>query len=179
MPEKLPSQQPSGMAQSRNPRSRPASPSRNEESSPGGKHRIHALQIGIHVREINKFASFVEGSARRRLQKHASTTTLLSDTSSHSAKSTSGTRIGIMGKRRLSIRDQKAPQGPRPQDPSRRRYRLPIPTFPHPPFSPFMISPPPIRLLTHVELLVINPARSFTPAILLSIRPKAAFVRQA
>ncbi|PKY05077.1 hypothetical protein P168DRAFT_252182 [Aspergillus campestris IBT 28561] len=96
MPEKLPSQQPSGMAQSRNPRSRPASPSRNEESSPG------------------------EGSARRRLQKHASTTTLLSDTSSHSAKSSSGTRIGIMGKRRLSIRDQKAPQGPRPQDPSRR-----------------------------------------------------------
>ncbi|GLA82748.1 hypothetical protein AtubIFM56815_006938 [Aspergillus tubingensis] len=64
--------------------------------------------------------SLADGTTRRRLQKHASTP-FLSDTASHSPKVAAGTRTGVMSKRRLSIRDQKVPQGPRPQDPSRTR----------------------------------------------------------
>ncbi|KAF9884497.1 hypothetical protein FE257_001684 [Aspergillus nanangensis] len=95
MPERLPSQQTAGKGPSRKVQSGSASPSRNDQPGP------------------------VEGPARRRLQKHPSTT-FLPESSSSPAKSGSGSRIGVMSRRRLSIREQKAPQGPRPQEPSRR-----------------------------------------------------------
>ncbi|KAL3416928.1 hypothetical protein V8F44DRAFT_73645 [Aspergillus fumigatus] len=101
MPEKLPSQQTPGRGQLRKGQTGSTSPPRNEDSGSGA-----------------------EGPARRRLHKHASTP-FLSDTPP-SSKTTTGSRISIMAKRRLSIRDQKVPQGPRPQESSRRRYGLKI-----------------------------------------------------
>ncbi|KAH8433046.1 putative protein kinase [Aspergillus melleus] len=95
MPEKLPSQPALGKGPSRKDHSNSSSPSRNDDSGSG------------------------EGPTRRRLHKHSSTT-LLSDASSQSPKTGPGSRISVMNRRRLSIRDQKAPQGPRPQEPSRR-----------------------------------------------------------
>ncbi|RAH61596.1 protein kinase [Aspergillus piperis CBS 112811] len=95
MSENLAFQQTPGKGQSRRVQSRPSSPSHIDDTS-----------------------SAADGTTRRRLQKHASTP-FLSDTAFHSPKVAAGTRTGVMSKRRLSIRDQKVPQGPRPQDPSR------------------------------------------------------------
>ncbi|KAL4870298.1 hypothetical protein BDV12DRAFT_166100 [Aspergillus spectabilis] len=94
MPEKLSGQQTAGKGQPRQVQSRPSSPSGNEN------------------------ASFGDGPGRRRLQKHSSTT-FLPDTSPHTSNNLGGSRLSALSKRRLSIRDQKVPQGPRPQDPSR------------------------------------------------------------
>ncbi|KAJ6166776.1 hypothetical protein N7470_002223 [Penicillium chermesinum] len=66
--------------------------------------------------------SGAETPARRRLQKAASTTFHTSNSANLDPQSSRGVaspRSGGMGRRRLSIRDQKAPQGPRPQEGSR------------------------------------------------------------
>ncbi|RAH81803.1 protein kinase [Aspergillus japonicus CBS 114.51] len=94
MPENPSFQDTPGKGHLRKVQSRSSSPSRNDGSCPE------------------------EGPTRRRLQKHSSTS-FLSEASSHSSKSIAATRTSVMNRRRLSIRDQKAPQGPRPQDPSR------------------------------------------------------------
>ncbi|CEL04694.1 Putative Dyrk [Aspergillus calidoustus] len=94
MPEKLSDQQTAGKGQSRRVQSRPSSPAGNEN------------------------AAFGDVPGRRRLQKHSSTT-FLSDHSSLSSNNVAGSRLSALSKRRLSIRDHKVPQGPRPQDPSR------------------------------------------------------------
>ncbi|KAL4884203.1 hypothetical protein BJY04DRAFT_226022 [Aspergillus karnatakaensis] len=94
MPEQLSGQQTAGKGQSRQVQSRPSSPPGNEN------------------------AGFGDGPGRRRLQKHSSTT-FLPDASPHTSNSLAGSRMSALSKRRLSIRDQKVPQGPRPQDPSR------------------------------------------------------------
>ncbi|KKK17117.1 hypothetical protein ARAM_006190 [Aspergillus rambellii] len=90
MPEKLSGQQSAGKGQPRRVQSRSSSPVGHEN-------------VGL------------EGPARRRLQKHSSTT-FLSDAAFHSSSNLVGSRISTLSKRRLSIRDQKVPQGPRPQD---------------------------------------------------------------
>ncbi|KAB8072738.1 protein kinase [Aspergillus leporis] len=95
MPEKLSAQQNSGKGQSRKVQSRSSSPSRNEDSGSGA-----------------------EGPARRRLQKYSSTPFL--SEASHASTGTTGSNTNVTSRRRFSIRDQKAPQGPRPQDLSRR-----------------------------------------------------------
>lgn len=95
MPEKLPAQPYSGKGQSRKVQSRSSSPSRNEDSGSGA-----------------------EGPPRRRLQKHASTPFL--SEASYSSTETRGSIPNVTSRRRFSIRDQRAPQGPRPQEPARR-----------------------------------------------------------
>ncbi|KAF7586823.1 hypothetical protein BBP40_008263 [Aspergillus hancockii] len=97
MPEKLPAQQNSGKGQSRKIQSRSSSPSRNEDSGSGA-----------------------EGPTRRRLQKYSSTP-FLSEASQASTMAT-GSTTNVTTRRRFSIRDQKAPQGPRPQDQPRRSH---------------------------------------------------------
>ncbi|OGE49779.1 hypothetical protein PENARI_c020G08568 [Penicillium arizonense] len=66
--------------------------------------------------------SGAEAPARRRLQKSASTnfpSNTSTDFDAQYSKGVAGPRAGGMGRRRLSIRDQKVPQGPRPQEASR------------------------------------------------------------
>ncbi|KAJ5115162.1 hypothetical protein NUU61_000921 [Penicillium alfredii] len=95
MPVKPP--QTPGRGQARPIQSRSSNPSRNDDSGSGA-----------------------EGPARRRVQKAASTN-FHSNTNSDSQESrgAAGLRAGGMGRRRLSIRNEKTPQGPRPQDHSR------------------------------------------------------------
>lgn len=110
MPVQVPSQQtPRGQ---RKVASRTPSQSKNEDSGSGGKN--HGW-----LQESNANASFLraEATARRRLQKPPSNN-LPPD--SRPSRGTSRPRIGSLSRRRLSIRDQKAPQGPRPQEPPRR-----------------------------------------------------------
>lgn len=68
-----------------------------------------------------------EGPTRRR-QKTASNGGLAetqSNASSLSSKSSAGSRTSQVTRRRMSIRDQKAPSGPRPQENAVKRY-LPL-----------------------------------------------------
>ncbi|KAJ5816642.1 hypothetical protein N7447_008875 [Penicillium robsamsonii] len=60
-----------------------------------------------------------EGPARRRLQKSASTNFPSNNMNFDTSNGVAGPRTGGMNRRRLSIRDQRVPQGPRPQDASR------------------------------------------------------------
>ncbi|KAI9368173.1 hypothetical protein BJX61DRAFT_239198 [Aspergillus egyptiacus] len=120
MPEKLPGQQTAGQGQSRQVRSRPSSPSGNENTAFGGKRIRRCSWMAIPGSMANEFVPRrLDVPGRRRLQKHSSTT-FLSDASSASSNNAIGSRFSALSKRRLSIRDQKVPQGPRPQDSSRR-----------------------------------------------------------
>jgi dual specificity tyrosine-phosphorylation-regulated kinase 2/3/4 len=114
------SSQAPGRGQSGTAQSRSSNPSGNDDSGSGGKARslTRIRQLLTTVRQI------AETSARRRLQKSASTSFHLNnqtDVDSQSSRGVAGPRSGDMGRRRLSIRSQKAPQGPRPQDASRLR----------------------------------------------------------
>lgn len=110
MPAKVTSQQTSGGGpSSRRIPSRTTSPPRNDESSS-------------------------DGSTRRWLQKAATTDNrsyqgASSIPSPHHTNGIPGPGTSAVNKRSLSIRDQKVPQGPRPQEPSRRRN--PSSTFLH------------------------------------------------
>ncbi|KAJ5386467.1 hypothetical protein N7509_009008 [Penicillium cosmopolitanum] len=97
MPAKSSSQAP-GRGQPGAPQSRMSNPSRNDDSGSGA-----------------------ETPARRRLQKAASTINMNTSNNldAQSVRTAAGPRSGGMGRRRLSIRDQKPPQGPRSQDSSR------------------------------------------------------------
>ncbi|KAF3023812.1 hypothetical protein E8E15_003019 [Penicillium rubens] len=72
--------------------------------------------------------SGAEAPARRRLQKSASTNFPSHNTNFDTSNGVAGPRTGGMNRRRLSIRDQRVPQGPRPQDSS--RWSKPSP-YPH------------------------------------------------
>ncbi|OJJ82455.1 uncharacterized protein ASPGLDRAFT_37196 [Aspergillus glaucus CBS 516.65] len=99
MPASIPSQQTPGKDSSGWVQSRSSNPPRDDDSGSG-----------------------VEApSSRRRLHKPVSEANLQSEASHQPSKSITGSRFGAMAKRRLSIRDQKAPQGPRPQESSQRR----------------------------------------------------------
>ncbi|KAJ5520350.1 hypothetical protein N7463_000803 [Penicillium fimorum] len=63
--------------------------------------------------------SGAEGPARRRLQKSASTNFSSNNMNFDTSNGVAGPRTGGASRRRLSIRDQRVPQGPRPQDTSR------------------------------------------------------------
>ncbi|KAJ5780749.1 hypothetical protein N7457_005909 [Penicillium paradoxum] len=63
--------------------------------------------------------SGAEAPVRRRLQKSASTNFPSNYTNYDSSNGVTGPRTGGMNRRRMSIRDQKVPQGPRPQETSR------------------------------------------------------------
>ncbi|KAL4951414.1 hypothetical protein BDW69DRAFT_170111 [Aspergillus filifer] len=95
MPEMLSDQHSAGKGHSRQVQSRPSSPPGNENTALG---------------DVTP--------GRRRLQKHSSTI-FLSDAASQPSNNSAGSRLSALSKRRLSIRDQKVPQGPRPQDQSR------------------------------------------------------------
>lgn len=102
--------------------SRANNSSRNDDSGSGGK---LPLPLDRLKRRANKpRICTAETPVRRRLVKAASTTfhmnnSLASDP--QNSRGGAGPRSGGMGRRRLSIRDQKAPQGPRPQDNQRWR----------------------------------------------------------
>ncbi|EKV04177.1 hypothetical protein PDIG_90410 [Penicillium digitatum PHI26] len=66
--------------------------------------------------------SGAEAPARRRLQKSASTNFPSNNTNFDTSNGVAGPRAGGINRRRLSIRDQRVPQGPRPQDTSRWRH---------------------------------------------------------
>ena len=101
--------------------SRTSNPSRNDDSGSGGE------QIGstgdFDCLSYTNICIKAETPARRRLQKAASTINMNTSNNidSQSVRTGAGPRSGGMGRRRLSIRDQMAPQGPRPQDSSRWR----------------------------------------------------------
>ncbi|KAJ5566151.1 hypothetical protein N7535_007789 [Penicillium sp. DV-2018c] len=63
--------------------------------------------------------SGAEAPVRRRLQKSASTNFASTNTNLDTSNGIAGPRAGGMNRRRLSIRDQRVPQGPRPQETSR------------------------------------------------------------
>ncbi|KAJ5584582.1 uncharacterized protein N7459_004382 [Penicillium hispanicum] len=111
--------QTSGRGQSGSVQSRSSNPSRNDDSGSGGK-AIHSPGRK-HYQEADELQT-AETPARRRLQKAASTTFHMNTSNnfdSQSAKGVAGPRSGGMSRRRLSVRDQSAPQGPRPQESSR------------------------------------------------------------
>ncbi|KAJ5357403.1 hypothetical protein N7541_004561 [Penicillium brevicompactum] len=67
----------------------------------------------------NDSGSGAETPARRRLQKSASTNFPPNNSNYDTSNGVAGPRAGGMNRRRLSIRDQRVPQGPRPQETSR------------------------------------------------------------
>ncbi|CAG7960172.1 unnamed protein product [Penicillium olsonii] len=67
----------------------------------------------------NESGSGAETPARRRLQKSASTNFPSNTSNYDSSYGVAAPRAGGMNRRRMSIRDQKVPQGPRPQETSR------------------------------------------------------------
>ncbi|KAJ6131623.1 hypothetical protein N7523_001329 [Penicillium sp. IBT 18751x] len=108
------SSQASGRGQSGTAQSRSSNTSRNDDLGSGA-----------------------ETAARRRLQKSASTNFYMNtqiNVDSQSSRGVAGPRSGDMSRRRLSIRGQQAPQGPRPQDNS--RWSKPTNHYVHPEDSP-------------------------------------------
>lgn len=120
MPAKSSSQAP-GRGQPGAPQSRMSNPSRNDDSGSGGK--LNGSLLRIYVIVYLTHTSTAETPARRRLQKAASTINMNTSNNldAQSVRTGAGPRSGGMGRRRLSIRDQKPPQEPRPQDSSRWR----------------------------------------------------------
>lgn len=123
MPVKVSSQQTPARGQPDKMRARATSQSKNEDSASGGMLFI----MGDHSRRVPAAGLMdsgdTEAPTRRRLQKPPSNNPPPDSASRHS-RGVSASRIGAMGKRRLSIRDQKGPQGPRPQE-APRRYLIP------------------------------------------------------
>lgn len=112
--------QASGRGQYEAAQSRSSNPSGNDDSGSGGKAQslTRIQQLLTHLRNS------AETPARRRLQKSASTSFHMNtqpNVDLQSSRGVVGPRSGDMSRRRLSIRGQQAPQGPRPQDNSRWR----------------------------------------------------------
>lgn len=133
MPAKVTFQQTPGAGpSSRRVQSRTSNPSQNDDSGSGKRwflcKRKRCTSGGCSMVAANEcLLSSAEGPTRRRLQKAAPNDNSNSDAStnptSHPSNGASGSsRTSVLTKRRLSIRDQKVPQGPRPQESSRRRY---------------------------------------------------------
>lgn len=111
------------------PSSTPVNPSQHDDSGSGGKYIVTVIQCeGLPVPRVSAVSSSNANSSvlipipdpppsRRRLHKPVSEANLHSSDS----KGGTGSRFGVMSKRRLSIKDSKAPQGPRPQDHSQKR----------------------------------------------------------
>ncbi|KAI2793228.1 hypothetical protein POX_b03280 [Penicillium oxalicum] len=94
--------------------SMPAKPAQNTSKVPTGLSAPH----GSSPSTYEEPSSGVESSARRRLQKAASTNFHMnpSNFEQQSPRGIAGMRSGDVGGRRLSIKGPKVPQGPRPQD---------------------------------------------------------------
>ncbi|KAF7713737.1 Uncharacterized protein PECH_008174 [Penicillium ucsense] len=111
----------------------PAKPAQNAARVPTMPSLSHASSPSTY----DDPSSGLDSSARRRLQKAASTTFHMNPPNfeQQSQRGVAGMRSGDLGGRRLSIKGPRAPQGPRPQE-SSRMSKPPATDFHSEPFPP-------------------------------------------